>query len=207
MRALSSLTALALLFCAVPAFAQRTTACACVRGGNPAAVQSCLRGRGQCGKFKEIRNFACRASQKECVPAFAGGKCPFDLDKRYRIVSVDNSPQCDGSAGAKLNAVALAWNDKGGWITRSAPTLAEAQARSLQSCNSAYRDCKLSNISLGELQRSCMAVAWHPGAKKLFAQKSATRERAVSQAKQSCAKKYGGPLDQCTIQYNNCNFR
>jgi hypothetical protein len=69
-------------------------ACACVRGGNPRAVQDCLKGSGRCDRFSEMIHMSCEPNQGECMNRLSGGRCPWDLNRNYKVVMVANSPQC-----------------------------------------------------------------------------------------------------------------
>lgn len=69
-------------------------ACACVRGGNPRAVQDCLKGAGRCDRFSEMTHMSCEPNQGACMNRLSGGRCPWDLNRNYKVVMVANSPQC-----------------------------------------------------------------------------------------------------------------
>jgi hypothetical protein len=64
--------------------------------------------------------------------------------------------------------MALVWNNNGAWVVRSSPTFAGAGADALQTCNSQFGGCVLSDVMVPPTTSGCMIVA-QTGDSRVFA--------------------------------------
>jgi hypothetical protein len=62
-----------------------------------------------------------------------------------------------GPVGFK--ALALGWNGGGSWVVRSSPTLASASLDALQTCNTQFGECALSEAVVAPTAFGCLVVA------------------------------------------------
>jgi hypothetical protein len=68
-----------------------------------------------------------------------------------------------------FRAIALGWNGGGGWVVRTSPTLAAAGAAALQTCNSQFGSCTLSDVMVAPTTFGCLVVAQGEDASRVFA--------------------------------------
>jgi hypothetical protein len=58
-----------------------------------------------------------------------------------------------------FRAIALGWNNSGNWIVRTSPTLVNASADAVQTCNSQFGSCTLSDAQVAPTAFGCLVVA------------------------------------------------
>jgi hypothetical protein len=98
------------------------------------------------------------------------------------------------------HAMALAWNDKGGWILTTGSSVEEANASSLLGCNKQNGNCRLT-AAVGPFQFLCLGIAGVQNKGSLNYAVRASLKAARSAALEACQKLN----NECETRYAGCN--
>jgi hypothetical protein len=81
-----------------------------------------------------------------------------------------------------FRAIALGWNNNGAWVVRTSPTLASAGADAVQTCNSQFGACTLSEAQVAPTSFGCLVVVESDDASRVFAAAGNSSETALTAA-------------------------
>ncbi len=79
-----------------------------------------------------------------------------------------------------FKAIALGWNNNGAWVVRTSPTLASAGADAVQTCNSQFGACTLSEAQVAPTSFGCLVVVESDDASRVFAAAGNSSETALT---------------------------
>jgi hypothetical protein len=104
--------------------------------------------------------------------------------------------------GIIWKAMALGWNDSGGWSVRTAPVFTSASSDAVTTCSTQFGDCRLSDVVVMPDRFGCMAVARaNDDASRLFA----TIGGSLDAARAAVFQQMSDAALAGKIEYAGCN--
>jgi hypothetical protein len=152
------------------------------------------------------------APQQVVAPALAVGPAPQQVVAPALAVGPAPAPGVGPSVATNafappgppspFRAIALGWNADGKWIVRTGLQLQDAGADAVQSCNSQYGGCALSDAAVAPTAFGCLVLAKAAeNGSRLFAATGGTLDAARDAVVQQASTV--GATGQ--IQYAGCN--
>lgn len=127
---------------------------------------------------------------------------PRPHDRQNFGVATTQNGIASNFAHTGYQAIALAWNNDGSWVTRKAGSLENASEIALSTCNSQYGTCALSSIAVKPTSYACMALGRSETDQKNLV---AVTRGTLDEARAAVLEALGAPGNAKLIVYSDCS--